>query len=95
MRETKSQSEANQFTEWRNYKVNQSLRGMKFFLPANLFKKITAVKNIMTVHYCFDSKRIYVLTAKMVSLMTEDGEGKSTQKRGSCHSYAALGQEVI
>lgn len=49
----------------------------------------------MTVHYCFDSKRIYVLTAKMVSLMTEDGEGKSTQKRGSCHSYVALGQEVI
>ena len=38
----------------------------------------------MTVHYCFDSKRIYVLTAKMVSLMTEDGEGKSRQKRGSC-----------
>lgn len=36
----------------------------------------------MTVHYCFDSKRIYVLTAKMVSLMTEDGEGKSTQKEG-------------
>ena len=49
----------------------------------------------MTVHYCFDSKRIYVLTAKMVSLMTEDGEGKSRQKRGSYHSYTALGQEVI
>ena len=49
----------------------------------------------MTVHYCFDSKRIYVLTAKMVSLMTEDGEGKSRQKRGSCHSSTALGQEVI
>ena len=49
----------------------------------------------MTVHYCFDSKRIYVLTAKMVSLITEDGEGKSTQKRGSCHFSTALGQEVI
>ena len=49
----------------------------------------------MTVHYCFDSKIIFVLTAKMVSLMTEDGEGTSTQKRGSCHSSTALGQEVI
>ena len=49
----------------------------------------------MTVHYCFDSRRIYVLTAKMVSLMTEDDNGKSTHKRGSCHSSTDLGQEVI
>ena len=47
----------------------------------------------MTIHYCFDSKRIYVLTAEKVSLMTEDDEGKSTNKRGSCHS--SVGQEVI
>ena len=32
MRETKGQSEASQFTEWRNYKVNQSLRRIEFFL---------------------------------------------------------------
>ena len=49
----------------------------------------------MTVRYCFDSRRIYVLTAKMVSLMTEDDEGKSAHKRGTCHSSTALGQEVI
>ena len=49
----------------------------------------------MTIHYSFDSKRMYVLTAKKASLMTEDDEGKSTNKRGSCHSSTALGQEVI
>ena len=31
----------------------------------------------------------------MVSLMTEDDEGKSSNKRRSCHFSTALGQEVI